>query len=26
LAVAVGSIAMAIMQPIMNLADTVSNW
>ena len=24
LAVAVGSIAMAIMQPIMNLADTVS--
>jgi len=25
LAVAVGSIAMAIMQPIMNLADTVSN-
>jgi len=26
LAVAVGSIAMAIMQPIMNLADTVSGW
>ena len=26
LAVAVGWIAMAIMQPIMNLADTVSNW